>query len=54
MDLIIAGILLIVIGGAVAYIIREKRRGVHCVGCPDAGSCPHKGKCAGGSAAGGK
>ena len=24
---------------AVRYIIREKRRGVHCIGCPMAGSC---------------
>ena len=24
---------------AIRYIVREKRRGVHCIGCPMAGSC---------------
>ena len=24
---------------AVRYIVKEKRRGVHCIGCPAAGSC---------------
>ena len=24
---------------AIRYIIREKRKGVHCIGCPMAGSC---------------
>ena len=24
---------------AIRYIIKEKRRGVHCIGCPMAGEC---------------
>ena len=24
---------------AIRYIVREKRKGVHCIGCPMAGSC---------------
>ena len=24
---------------AVRYIVREKRKGVHCIGCPMAGAC---------------
>ena len=24
---------------AIRYIIREKRKGTHCIGCPMAGSC---------------
>ena len=24
---------------AIRYIVREKRRGVHCIGCPMAGAC---------------
>lgn len=28
-----------VVGFAVRYIIKEKKRGVHCIGCPAAGQC---------------
>ena len=24
---------------AIRYIVREKKKGVHCIGCPMAGSC---------------
>ena len=24
---------------AIRYIVREKKRGVHCIGCPMAGAC---------------
>ncbi len=34
----IAAILLIV-GGAIAYIIRAKKSGKKCIGCPESGSC---------------
>ncbi len=36
---VIIGILLLIIGGASFYLIRAKRRGVHCVGCPHGGKC---------------
>lgn len=31
--------ILIVIGGAVAYIIKSKKSGKKCIGCPYASSC---------------
>ena len=41
-DLIIIGILLVVIGGAVFYIIKAKKNGAKCIGCPAGGNCPGK------------
>ncbi|MGI6012010.1 MAG: heavy-metal-associated domain-containing protein [Ruminococcus sp.] len=38
-NVIVVIILLILIGGAVAYLIKAKRSGVKCVGCPAGGSC---------------
>ncbi len=38
-DLIVTGIIVIIIGAAIAYIIREKKRGVKCIGCPSGGNC---------------
>lgn len=38
-DMIIIGILLIVIGGAVFYIVRAKKNGAKCIGCPAGGNC---------------
>lgn len=42
-DIIIAIVLLAIMGGVVAYIIKAKKRGVKCIGCPAGGSC--SGKC---------
>lgn len=39
-NLIVVIVVLMIIGAAVTYIIKEKKRGVKCVGCPDAGTCP--------------
>ena len=41
-DIIIIGILLIVIGGAVFYIVRAKKNGAKCIGCPAGGNCLSK------------
>ena len=38
-NLIGAAVLVVLVGGAVAYLIRAKRRGVKCVGCPAGGTC---------------
>ena len=38
-DYIAIGVILLVIGAAVAYIIKAKRSGKKCIGCPDSGSC---------------
>ena len=38
-DIIIAIVLLVIIGGAAAYIVKAKKRGVKCIGCPYSGNC---------------
>lgn len=38
-DIIVSVILIAVIGGAIAYIVRAKKRGATCVGCPCAKEC---------------
>ncbi len=35
-------IIAIIIGLAVFYIIKAKKSGRKCIGCPDGHSCPHK------------
>ena len=46
-DIMIAVVLLIIIGAAVVYIVKERKRGVKCIGCPHAGTCAHKMKSSG-------
>lgn len=43
----IIAILLIVgiVGGAIYYIVRAKKKGVKCIGCPDRGTCERVGTC---------
>lgn len=41
-DIIIIGVLVLIIGGAVAYIIKAKKNGAKCIGCPAGGNCPSK------------
>jgi len=31
--------IVLIIGGAVAYIIKAKKSGKRCIGCPDSASC---------------
>ena len=38
-DFIIIAVLVLIIGAAVVYIIKEKKKGVKCIGCPAGGSC---------------
>ncbi|MBQ9992020.1 MAG: FeoB-associated Cys-rich membrane protein [Firmicutes bacterium] len=45
-DLILAAILILVLGTATAYIIRAKKRGVKCIGCPSSGTCGQNTTCA--------
>lgn len=40
-------VILAIVGGATLYIIKEKRRGVKCIGCPAGATCPNSGKCTG-------
>ena len=47
-DFIIIAVVLIIISLAVLYIVKEKKRGVKCIGCPSAGECARRngGACA--------
>ena len=38
-------IIVIVVGLAVTYIVKQKKAGKKCIGCPDSSTC--SGKCAG-------
>ena len=44
-DLIIIAVLVVIVGAAVAYIVKAKKSGKKCIGCPDSGACA--GKCGG-------
>ena len=38
-NFIIIAILVVIIGCAIAYIVREKKKGTKCIGCPNAKTC---------------
>ena len=38
-DAIIIAIVLVIVAAALTYIIRAKKRGVKCIGCPHGGKC---------------
>ena len=38
-DWIVLGIIVLIVGGAVGYIVRAKKKGAKCIGCPDAKRC---------------
>lgn len=38
-NFVVAASLILLIGGAVSYLVKAKKRGVKCVGCPAGGSC---------------
>lgn len=42
-DIVLSLILVAVIGGAIAYIVKAKKNGQKCIGCPNAKNCG--GKC---------
>ncbi len=44
-NLILILALVLILGGAVWYIVRAKKKGRKCIGCPDSGSC--SGNCSG-------
>lgn len=41
-DLIVILILMVLVGGAIYYIYKEKKKGSRCIGCSAAGSCGAK------------
>ena len=44
-SIIIAIIILVIVGLAAAYVIKEKKAGKKCIGCPYSGECAAKCKC---------
>ena len=46
-DFIVIVIIIAIVGGASLYIIRQKKHGVKCIGCPSGTTCPNSGKCSG-------
>lgn len=41
-DFMVAGVLLMIVSAAVIYIVKAKKRGTKCIGCPAAGHCASK------------
>lgn len=41
-DFILIGAIAGAVVGAVVYIVKEKKKGKKCIGCPSAGSCQMK------------
>ena len=37
--------IVLIVGGALAYIIHAKKSGRHCIGCPNSKECSKKGGC---------
>ena len=44
-DFLVGLVLLVILGGAVLYVIKAKKSGQKCIGCPHSGSCGNKGGC---------
>ncbi len=44
-NIIIIAVLLLILGGAIAYVIKAKKSGKKCIGCPAGGAC--NGSCCG-------
>lgn len=44
-NLLVTGILLLAVGAAVAYIVKAKKNGTKCIGCPSGGCCSGKNGC---------
>ena len=38
-DIIVIAVIVLVVSGATAYIIKAKKSGKKCIGCPDSASC---------------
>jgi len=43
-DIIVGIIIVAIVGVAIAYIRKESKRGVKCIGCPDAKNCASRAK----------
>ena len=38
-DYLLIGVILLILGTALWFVLRAKKRGRKCIGCPDSGSC---------------
>lgn len=48
-NLLVAAVLALILGAAILYIYRAKKRGVKCIGCPSGQACASaQGGCSGG------
>ena len=50
-DWIVIGVIVLIVGGAIAYIVKAKKSGQKCIGCPHSAECSAKGGCKGKSSA---
>lgn len=41
-NIIIILILVVIVGLSIAYIMKAKKRGIKCIGCPNGGNCAYK------------
>lgn len=44
-DIIVGVVIILIIGLSIAKVIREKKKGVKCIGCPHAGTNNKKSNC---------
>ena len=42
-DILIVAVLVIIIGSAAVYVIKAKKSGVKCIGCPSGATCGQNG-----------
>jgi len=47
-NFIIGAVLAVIIGAAVIYVVKAKKRGVKCIGCPDGAKCSGNCSCCSG------
>ncbi len=41
-DFIVLIVIVVILIAASMYIIRGRKKGIHCIGCPESGSCTHR------------
>jgi hypothetical protein len=48
-DIVVIAVILLIVGGALAYIVKAKKNGKKCIGCPYSDTCSAKrnGACGG-------
>ena len=44
-DFIVAAVIIVIVAAAAIFVLRAKKRGRKCIGCPDSGPC--SGSCPG-------